>query len=102
MNFVLCSRKLSLKLCTKVEKIEIRGISIMANFSQKLEDNKITNNMNYLLKIRSDLPHTANCSSKICGVETIGVAKMRQNISKMSFRANFPQKARKFVCITFA
>ena len=83
----------------------------MANFSRKLEDNNGRNfaqkfAVNYRTKIRGEVPRAANFRSKIRGVETIGVTKMRRNIAEISFRANFRRKARKFVeirlQITFA
>ena len=47
-----------------------------------------------------EVPRAANFRSKIRGVETIGVAKMRRNIAENSFQRIFvekPRKARKFV-----
>ena len=47
-----------------------------------------------------EVPRAANFRSKIRGVETVGVAKMRRNIAENSFQRIFvekPRKARKFV-----
>ena len=52
-----------------------------------------------------EVPRAANFCSKIRGVETIGVAKMRRNIAENSFQRIFVEKpgnSSKFVCITFA
>ena len=81
---------------------EVSSISLMANFSRKLEGNNGRNfarkfAANYRTKIRGEVPRAVNFRSKIRGVETIGVAKMRRNIAEISFRANFRRKARKFV-----
>ena len=79
---------------------EVSSISLMANFSRKLEGNNGRNfarkfAANYRTKIRGEVPRAANFRSKIRGVETIGVAKMWQNIAEILFRANFRRKAPK-------
>ena len=79
---------------------EVSSISVMANFSRKLEGNNGRNfarkfAANYRMKIHGKVPRAANFRSKIRGVETIGVAKMWRNIAEISFQANFRQKALK-------
>ena len=81
---------------------EVSRISLIANFSRKLEGNngakfrcELSGRANYRTKIRGEVPRAANFRSKIRGVETIGVAKMRRNIAENSFRANFRRKAPK-------
>ena len=52
-----------------------------------------------------EVPRAANFCSKIRWVETIGVAKMRRNITENLFQRIFiekPGNSSKFVCITFA
>ena len=89
---------------------EVSRISLVGNFSRKLEGNNGRNfarkfAANYCTKIRGEVPRAANFRSKIRGVETIGVVKMRRNIAENSFQLIFVEKpgnSSKFVCITFA
>ena len=80
---------------------EVSRISLIANFSRKLEGNNGRNfAANYRTKIRGEVPRAANFRSKIRGVETIGVAKMRLNIAEIRLERIFvekPRTARKFV-----
>ena len=75
---------------------EVSRISLVANFSRKLEGN---NGRNFARKFAANYQEERiiarkfaakyHAQSKIHGVETIGVAKMRQNIAENSFQANF-------------